>query len=161
MTRLVQIPSGGFVALFGGFKGVALYVLSAVALCSAILVSDLWLEHRILCLLLVTGFTVLEGLLNGIFAAAMATAVLLLVGSVLCFFEVGLFNSVPPVQAWFLVLGIAVIAGGFSMMAALAVGVQRRTAEVADQRQKLLLRVFDTPPIGIWMRAVKRADKGV
>ena len=153
MARLGNSRGEGFFALIGGFNGLALYVLSAVALCSAILVSDLFVEHLVICLLLSMGFAVLAGLLNGIAAGVTATVVLLLVAGGLCGSGAGLFNMMPPVQAWILALGIVVIAGGFSMLAALAVGFQRRTAELAGHKQNLLLKVFDALPIGIWVRA--------
>ena len=99
------------------------------------------------------GMAVVAGLffgLLGAFAASMACKLVAMAGY---FAGLSTFSFLSGGAAFLLILGFGVVSLGFSAAAAIAVGYSRRSEELVKKERKLILKVFDALPIGIWVRA--------
>ena len=143
----------GYFNLLGGFKGLAIYALLALAVTCALMVVDHESALGLLLLPSVLGLAVLAGLVFQMGGALAASAIIVLSCGCAYLARAGPFAALSGAQAVFFCFGFCVLAFAFSMLAAVAVGYSRRGTEVAVQRQNLLYKVFDALPIGIWVRA--------
>lgn len=143
----------GYFNLFGGFKGLAVYLLLAVTMTCALLLFDPAAALGLLLLPLVLGLAILAGLLFQMAGALTTSAIIFLSSCYAYFAKAGLFETLHGAQAVSFLLAYSLLAFAFSMAAALAVGYSRRSTQVAVQRQNLLYKIFDALPIGIWVRA--------
>ena len=143
----------GYFNLFGGFQGLAIYLLLALSLICGLLGFDDRSAVSLLLFPVVLGLTVLASLLFQIVGAMASFAIVFAISGYGYLTDTGIFEQLPKGQAVFFFLGLSLLIAVFSMVGALAIGYFQRTAEVAVQRQNLLYKVFDALPIGIWVRA--------
>jgi signal transduction histidine kinase len=143
----------GYFNLFGGFKGLGVYLFVLLVLGCALLSFDLHSAVSWLLFPLVLGFAILAGLLFQLAGALAASAIVLLTCAYGYLSGSGPFGLLHGAQAWIFFFSFGFLNVVFSTAAALTVGYSRRSAEVALQRQNLLYKIFDALPIGIWVRA--------
>ncbi|NBB80776.1 MAG: PAS domain S-box protein [Verrucomicrobia bacterium] len=146
-------PQTGYFGLLGGFRGLGLYLLLAVAYVAAILGFDPTEALSFLSFSLVLGLAMISGLLFRYSGAVISFAVVLIVGLSLWHSNAGIFAKMPATQGLSFVLSKAFTVGLFSTISALAFGYDFRLSELATNRQNLLHKIFDALPIGIWVRA--------
>lgn len=104
---------------------------------------------------LTVGFAVLTGLRFRLAGALGATALALL----LLLFSYGFSPERWDSSRLFYALGLIVLIWGFSVIAGLVVGYHQRGSELHEQGRNLLHKMFDSIPIGVWVRS--RAGKTV
>ncbi len=143
----------GYFRLFGGYKGLSLYILMALAMtCGTLTYQATWAVSYLI-FPLVLGLAVLAGLLFQMAGTIASFGVLLLSGAYFYFRGEGHYASMSEGQGFLFLFGFTCLACSFSLLGALSLGYSRRTAEFAVLRQNLLYKVFDALPIGIWVRA--------
>lgn len=152
-TPFQKDPQAGYFSLVGGFKGVGLYSLLAIAFADSIIFYDAAKALSFLILPLVLGLASIIGLIFRYRGVVTAFIVILTVGLALKYTDMGIFADMSLAQGLLFVVGMAGTAVLFSMISALAVGYNRIQSELANNRQNLLHKVFDALPIGIWVRA--------
>lgn len=143
----------GYFALFGGPQGLILYLLLGLTHTLSVLTSGTEPSLSVLLYPLTLGLAVLAGLAFRTAGAMAAFLVVFVVGAALFFSGQGVFQSLSFIQGCTLFLGTSIIAGVFSLLSGIVVAYALRTTEVAVHRQNLLYKVFDSLPIGIWVRA--------
>ena len=146
-------PQPGYFGLLGGFKGLGLYLLLAVAFVTAIVGFDPTEALSFLSFPLVLGLAMISGLLLRYSGAIISFTIILVVGLLLMRSDAGIFEKMSADQELSFVLGNAFTMGLFSTISALAFGYDFRLSELATNRQNLLHKIFDALPIGIWVRA--------
>lgn len=146
-------PQAGYFGLLGGFRGLGLYLLLAVAYVTSIVGFDPSDALSFLSFPLVLGLSIIIGIIFRYSGAMASIAIVLIVGLVLRSIDVGIFENMSAQQGIFFVFGNTLTTGLFSTISALAFGYNLRRSELATNRQNLLHKVFDALPIGIWVRA--------
>lgn len=143
----------GYFNFFGGFRGLSLYILLALAQVCSVLAFDPKAALSFLLFPLVLGIAVLAGLAFKMAGAIASLVVLFLVGGILFLQGSGVYQTMSALQGALLFSASSFMGGAFSFLSGIVVAYAHRTAEVAVHRQDLLYKVFDSLPIGIWVRA--------
>ncbi|MEM7789820.1 MAG: ATP-binding protein [Verrucomicrobiota bacterium] len=102
-------------------------------------------------MLVLTGATVLSLRYHLIGAAGSILMTLLALG-ISQLTSVGYFAAREPEQAWLIAFLFWLLVGVQSIMVAIATGYMKRSIEIETDRELLLERIFDSLPIGIWLR---------
>lgn len=143
----------GHFNLSGGLKGLFFYMLLAAALYFGLFAFHANYALSLLLFPLVISLAVLGGLLLHMVGAIICSAIIFLISTCGYFLDLGLFNALPGSQPLIFLVGFNSLGASLSLAASLLVGYHRRSAELAVQEQNLLYKVFNSLPIGIWVRA--------
>jgi signal transduction histidine kinase len=130
-----------------------IYTLLALFLVAGLLTFS---SHAIFALLLfplVLGLAVIAGLFFKLAGAFVSFATVLIACVCACSIGLGVFENLSIDQSALFIGSFSVMVATFSSLAALVIGSQERVAELAVHRQNLLYKIFDSLPIGIWVRA--------
>ncbi len=152
-NQLWPAREAGSCNLVGGGKGLSLYFLLGLTQVCAVLAFDADAALSFLLFPLVLGIAVLAGLAFKSAGAIASFLVLFLVGGFLYLQGSGIYQNMSDFQGALLFSATSILGGVFSFLSGIVVAYSQRTAEMAIHRQNLLYEVFDSLPIGIWVRA--------